>query len=134
MSLGVEHVQRGGRRRRDHPRIVVRLSTRPGGSRDLAHALQLGELDFAILSVSGLPPRGLVVTRLESMPMGVLVPDDHGMARRDAVRWQCRVRSVEPAQTGTAVGAPRTLRRPRRLLSTHSVMCVAGCVMRSPWR
>ncbi|MEV5989418.1 LysR substrate-binding domain-containing protein [Streptomyces sp. NPDC052051] len=48
--------------------------------------MQLGELDITILSISGTLPRGLVVTRLESMPMCVLVPGDHRLARRDAVQ------------------------------------------------
>ncbi|MFJ8542360.1 LysR family transcriptional regulator [Streptomyces sp. NPDC093586] len=75
-----------GRLRRDHPRIALRLSTRPGGSRDLARALHLGELDVAILSVTGVPPRELLVTRLESTPMCVLVREDHALAGRDEVR------------------------------------------------
>jgi DNA-binding transcriptional LysR family regulator len=75
-----------GRFRQAHPRVTIRVTTRPGGSRELARALVSGELDVAILSISGSPPRDLIVRQLDSAPMRVLVPVTHPLAARGNVR------------------------------------------------
>lgn len=77
-----------GQFRSEHPLVTIRVSIRTGGSWELAHAVEAGELDIAVLSLDGRPPAGLIVSELYSSPMCVLVPADHRLANRVSVRLE----------------------------------------------
>ncbi|MFE7030788.1 LysR family transcriptional regulator [Streptomyces sp. NPDC057621] len=69
----------------DHPEVVVRLQGATRGSADLARSVLDGTLDAAFLSLPGAPPAGLVCKTLASVPMVVVLPADHPLARQDGV-------------------------------------------------
>ncbi|MEV7601222.1 LysR family transcriptional regulator [Kitasatospora sp. NPDC089797] len=71
-----------GRMRADHPRVRVRLSHRPGGSRDLADDLAAGRLDLALLSEPGPAGNRLRLTPLVSVGMRLVVAPTHPLAGR----------------------------------------------------
>ncbi|MFI6171422.1 LysR family transcriptional regulator [Nocardia sp. NPDC051052] len=75
-----------GRMHAEHPEVRLRLSHRPGGSRELAAAVVAGEVDLAILSEPGPFGRKLRLTELKSFPMRLLVPAAHPLAGRRSVR------------------------------------------------
>ncbi|MFE6664651.1 LysR family transcriptional regulator [Streptomyces sp. NPDC057697] len=68
----------------DHPRVRVRLSHRPGGSRDLADDLAAGRLDLALLSEPGPAGHRLRLTPLLSVGMHLVVAPAHPLAGRGA--------------------------------------------------
>ncbi|GAA2456361.1 LysR family transcriptional regulator [Streptomyces pulveraceus] len=68
----------------DHPRVRVRLSHRPGGSRDLADDLAAGRLDLALLSEPGPAGHRLRLTPLVSVGMHLVVAPAHPLAGRGA--------------------------------------------------
>ncbi|RJQ71912.1 LysR family transcriptional regulator [Pseudonocardiaceae bacterium YIM PH 21723] len=72
-----------GRLRAAYPRVRIRLSHRPGGSRDLAEDLNADRLDLALLSDPGAAGRDLRLTSLASFAMGLVVPSAHRLAGRE---------------------------------------------------
>lgn len=73
-----------GRMRADHPRVRVRLSHRPGGSRDLADDLAADRLDLALLSEPGPAAHRLRLTPLVSGGMHLVVAPTHPLAGLEA--------------------------------------------------
>ncbi|WP_236576523.1 LysR family transcriptional regulator [Streptomyces sp. HF10] len=73
-----------GRMHADHPRVRVRLSHRPGGSRELADDLAAGRLDLALLSEPGPTGHRLRLTPLVSVGMHLVVAPAHPLAGRGA--------------------------------------------------
>lgn len=114
--------------RRAHPQVVVRLGTRPGGSRDLVRALQLGELDIAVLSIGGPPPPGLLINPLETLPMCVLAPAGHSLAGQETVRLADLAGEVfidHPAGYGSRTVVDRAFEDSG--ITRHVALEVGGC-------
>jgi len=66
-----------GRFHREHPRVVVRLRTFPGGSAELAREVLAGAPDLALLSFPGEPPAGLSVRTLAQQELALICPASH---------------------------------------------------------
>ncbi|WP_370151993.1 LysR family transcriptional regulator [Streptacidiphilus sp. EB129] len=74
-----------GRFHATHPAVNIRLRTNPTGSAGLCQALLDGELDVAFLSLAGRPPAGLRVRDLTTIPLVLIVPQDHRLAGQQSV-------------------------------------------------
>ena len=68
---------------RSHPNIEITL--KEGNSDDLIHALHNGQLDIALLGLSGPSPRGLSTQIVESETLVAVVAHDHPLASRDGI-------------------------------------------------
>lgn len=68
-----------------HPDVVVHLRAASAGSAGLAAQLRDGDLDVAFLVFTGAPPADLHTRLVASVPLLLVVPDDHPLARRKAV-------------------------------------------------
>lgn len=68
-----------------HPDVVVHLRAASAGSAGLAAQLRDGDLDVAFLVFTGPPPADLRTRLVASVPLLLVVPDDHPLARRKAV-------------------------------------------------
>lgn len=73
------------RLRRQHPGISVRLRTSPSGSSGLTEELARGELDAALVANDGSAIPGMRLTRLVTVPIVVLLRDDHPLAGQTTV-------------------------------------------------
>jgi DNA-binding transcriptional LysR family regulator len=69
-----------GRFHREHPGVTIRLSTSPNGTLGLAEAVRDGHLDLAFVSLPPGTGHGLRLRTLATMPMVLMVPDDHWLA------------------------------------------------------
>jgi DNA-binding transcriptional LysR family regulator len=70
-----------GRFHREHPRVVVRLRTFPGGSAELGREVLSGALDLALLSFPGESPAGLSVRTLAQQELALICPVSHPLAK-----------------------------------------------------
>lgn len=68
-----------------HPEVVVHLRAASAGSAGLAAQLREGDLDVAFLVFTGPPPADLHTRLVASVPLLLVVPEDHPLARRKAV-------------------------------------------------
>lgn len=68
-----------------HPGIKVQLRTSPSGSSGLTEELARGELDAALVANDGSAIPGMRLTRLCTVPIVVLLPDDHPLAHETAI-------------------------------------------------
>ncbi|ORA17236.1 LysR family transcriptional regulator [Mycobacterium arosiense] len=68
-----------------HPEIVVHLRAASAGSAGLAGQLRDGDLDVAFLVFTGPPPADLRTRLVASVPLLLVVPEDHPLARGEAV-------------------------------------------------
>jgi DNA-binding transcriptional LysR family regulator len=68
-----------------HPEVVVHLRAASAGSAGLASQLRDGDLDVAFLVFTGPPPGDLQVRLIASVPLLLVVPANHPLARRKAV-------------------------------------------------
>ncbi|OBB92568.1 LysR family transcriptional regulator [Mycobacterium sp. 852002-40037_SCH5390672] len=68
-----------------HPEVVVHLRAASAGSAGLADQLRDGDLDVAFLVFTGPPPADLHARLVASVPLRLVVPTDHPLARRTAV-------------------------------------------------
>lgn len=68
-----------------HPDVVVHLRAASAGSAGLADQLRDGDLDVAFLVFTGPPPADLRVRLVASVPLLLVVPAEHPLARRKAV-------------------------------------------------
>ena len=74
-----------GRFHRRHPAVEVRLVVAAQGTRGLVEQLLAGALDLAIVSLPGPVPPGLARRRLASMPLALVVAQEHRLAGRASV-------------------------------------------------
>lgn len=68
-----------------HPEVVVHLRAASAGSAGLAGQLRDGDLDVAFLVFTGPPPADLHTRLVASVPLLLVVPAEHPLARRTAV-------------------------------------------------
>lgn len=68
-----------------HPEVVVHLRAASAGSAGLAGQLRDGDLDVAFLVFIGPPPADLHTRLVASVPLRLVVPAEHPLARRKAV-------------------------------------------------
>ncbi|MGV0048523.1 LysR family transcriptional regulator [Mycobacterium colombiense] len=68
-----------------HPEVVVHLRAASAGSAGLAAQLRDGDLDVAFLVFTGPPPADLHTRLVASVPLLLVVPAEHPLARRTAV-------------------------------------------------
>ncbi|CAM3250373.1 LysR family transcriptional regulator [Mycobacterium colombiense] len=68
-----------------HPEVVVHLRAASAGSAGLAAQLRDGDLDVAFLVFTGPPPADLHTRLIASVPLLLVVPAEHPLARRTAV-------------------------------------------------
>lgn len=68
-----------------HPEVVVHLRAASAGSAGLAAQLRDGDLDVAFLVFTGPPPADLHTRLVASVPLLLVVPAEHPLARRKAV-------------------------------------------------
>ncbi|OBL16742.1 LysR family transcriptional regulator [Mycobacterium sp. 1245499.0] len=68
-----------------HPDVVVHLRAASSGSAGLAAQLRDGDLDVAFLVFTGPPPADLHTRLVASVPLLLVVPEGHPLARRTAV-------------------------------------------------
>lgn len=68
-----------------HPEVVVHLRAASAGSAGLASQLRDGDLDVAFLVFTGPPPSDLQARLVASVPLLLVVPAHHPLARRKAV-------------------------------------------------
>jgi DNA-binding transcriptional LysR family regulator len=68
-----------------HPDVVVHLRAASSGSAGLAGQLRDGDLDVAFLVFTGPPPADLHTRLVASVPLLLVVPEGHPLARRKAV-------------------------------------------------
>ncbi|WP_415822845.1 LysR substrate-binding domain-containing protein, partial [Mycobacterium senriense] len=68
-----------------HPEVVVHLRAASAGSAGLAGQLRDGDLDVAFLVFTGPPPADLNTRLVASVPLLLVVPAEHPLARRKAV-------------------------------------------------
>lgn len=68
-----------------HPEVVVHLRAASAGSAGLAGQLRDGDLDVAFLVFTGPPPADLHTRLVASVPLLLVVPAEHPLARRKAV-------------------------------------------------
>lgn len=68
-----------------HPEVVVHLRAASAGSAGLAGQLRDGDLDVAFLVFTGPPPADLHTRLVASVPLLLVVPAGHPLARRKAV-------------------------------------------------
>jgi len=71
-----------GRFHDEHPGVLVRLRTLPGGSAELSQEVLSGALDLALLSHPGEPPPGLAVRLLAREPLVLICATSHPLAVR----------------------------------------------------
>jgi DNA-binding transcriptional LysR family regulator len=69
-----------GRFHQEHPRVVVRLRTFPGGSAELGREVLSGALDLALLSLPGEAPAGLSMRTLAQQHLVLVCPASHSLA------------------------------------------------------
>ncbi|MEZ0072683.1 LysR family transcriptional regulator [Planotetraspora sp. GP83] len=74
-----------GRFHAQHPEVIVRLRIPGTGSAGLAEAVASGDLDVAILAVSGRLPATLAARRLADPPLVPVTRSDHPLAGRKSV-------------------------------------------------
>lgn len=68
-----------------HPDVVVHLRAASAGSAGLAGQLRDGDLDVAFLVFTGPPPADLHTRLVASVPLLLVVPEGHPLARRRSV-------------------------------------------------
>lgn len=73
---------------REHPRIELRLHAAPGGSGELADAVRRGRLDLSLFGLPEAAAPGLAVHRLAVSRYVAILPADHALAQREALRWE----------------------------------------------
>ncbi|GGP02217.1 LysR family transcriptional regulator [Nonomuraea glycinis] len=69
----------------EHPAVSIQLAIVGTGSPGLLAALTEGRLDLAFVSIPGHQPAGVRVRDLTSVPLDLVVPSDHPLAKRSEV-------------------------------------------------